>query len=213
MAPGRYRSLYRTESPGFINLRMNMREQATDYSLLFLIQRLRVPVGFITAILFVVFARPTWWSLAAGVPIAIAGALIRAWASGHLRKNAELAVSGPYAFTRNPLYFGSFVMATGCAVCGASLWLGLWLTAFFLVVYLPVMQAEAAHMRRLFASDHEKWAANVPLFIPRVTPYRIGQARHFDAQQYLRHREYRAAIGLAIVIAALTLKAAGIFFF
>ena len=100
--------------------------------------------------------------------------IFRAWASGHLRKNAELAVSGPYAFTRNPLYFGSFVMATGCAVCGGSLWLGLWLTALFLAVYLPVMQAEAAHVRVLFAGDYETWAANVPFFVPRVTPYKTA---------------------------------------
>jgi protein-S-isoprenylcysteine O-methyltransferase Ste14 len=190
-----------------------MREQATDYSLLFLIQRLRVPVGFITAILFVFLSRPTWRSLAVGVPIALCGALFRAWASGHLRKNAELAVNGPYAFTRNPLYFGSFVMASGCAVCGGSLWLGLWLMAFFLAVYLPVMQAEAAFMRRLFAGNYENWAANVPLFIPRVTPYRNGQRQSFDPRQYMRHREYRAAIGLAIVIAVLSLKVARIFFF
>jgi protein-S-isoprenylcysteine O-methyltransferase Ste14 len=192
---------------------MNMREQATDYSLLFLIQRLRVPMGFITAILFVFFSRPTWRSLAVGVPIASCGALFRAWASGHLRKNAELAVSGPYAFTRNPLYFGSFVMATGCAVCGGSLWLWLWLTALFLAVYMPVMQAEAAHMRKLFAGDYEMWAANVPFFVPRVTAHRNGPTQRFDPQQYMRHREYRAAIGLAIVIAALSLKAAGVFFF
>lgn len=178
-----------------------------------LIQRLRVPVGFVTAILFVVFSQPTWRSLAVGVPIALCGALIRAWASGHLRKNAELAVSGPYAFTRNPLYFGSFVMASGCAVCGGGLWLGLWMMTFFLAVYLPVMQAEAAHMRKLFAGDYENWAANVPLFIPRVTPYRKGWMRRFDPRQYLRHREYRAAIGLAVVIGAMSLKAAKAFFF
>jgi hypothetical protein len=123
-----------------------------------------------------------------------------------------LAVSGPYAFTRNPLYFGSFVMASGCAVCGGSLWMGLWLMALFLAVYLPVMQAEAAYMRRLFTGDYESWAANVPIFIPRVTPYRNGRRRSFDPRQYLRHREYRAAIGLVIVIAVLSLKAARIFF-
>src|SRR5262245_6757401 len=100
-----------------------------------LLQRMRVLLGFITAILLVVFSQPTWRSLVVGVPIALCGALVRAWASGHLRKNAELAMSGPYAFTRNPLYFGSFVMASGCAVCGGSLWLGLWLMAFFLAIY------------------------------------------------------------------------------
>jgi protein-S-isoprenylcysteine O-methyltransferase Ste14 len=171
-----------------------------------LIQRLRVPLGFITAILFVVFSRPTWQSLAMGVPIALAGALFRAWASGHLRKNARLAVTGPYAFTRNPLYFGSFLMAAGCAVCGANLLLGIWLIAFFL-------RAEAAHMRTLFAGAYSEWEAQVPLFIPRATPYRNGQRQSFDPQQYLHHREYRAVIGLALVLAVLWLKAAGKFLF
>jgi len=192
---------------------MNNGEQATGYSPLFLVRRLRVPIGFVTAILFVFFSRPTWMSIVIGVPIAILGASVRAWASGHLRKNAELAVSGPYSFTRNPLYFGSFVMATGCAVCGGSLWLSLWIMALFLAVYLPVMLSEDAHMRRLFAGEYEKWASNVPLFIPRVTPYRNGLTRRFDTGQYLRHREYRAAIGLMVVIGVLSLKAAGIFFY
>ncbi len=173
-----------------------------------LIQRLRVPLGFITAILFVVFSQPTWRSLAAGVPVALLGALVRAWASGHLRKNAELAVTGPYAFTRNPLYFGSFLIALGCAISGGNLWIGLWLVAFFLLIYWPVMRAEAAHMRLLFAGAYAEWEASVPLFIPRVTPYRNGQTRSFDLRQYLHHREYRALIGLAIVIFVLSLKAA-----
>jgi protein-S-isoprenylcysteine O-methyltransferase Ste14 len=173
-----------------------------------LIQRLRVPLGFITAILFIILSQPTWRSLAAGVPVALLGAIIRAWASGHLRKNAELAVTGPYAFTRNPLYFGSFLITVGCAICGGNLWIGLWLIALFLSIYWPVMRAEAAHMRSLFAGAYVEWEARVPLFIPRVTPYRNGQTRSFDLRQYLRHREYRALIGLAIVIAVLSLKAA-----
>ncbi len=177
-----------------------------------LVQRLRVPLGFITAILFVVFSQPTWGSLAAGVPIALGGALFRAWASGHLRKNAELAVTGPYAFTRNPLYFGSFLMALGCAIGGGSLLLGSWLVALFLLVYWPVMRAESAYMRSLFAGAYSEWEARVPMFIPRVTPYRNGRTQSFDPRQYLRHREYRALIGLAIVIVVLSLKAAGIIF-
>lgn len=190
---------------------MNRNEQVTDYSLRILIQRLRVPFGFITAILFVVFSQPTWRALLIGVPIALGGALIRAWASGHLRKNAELAVSGPYGFTRNPLYFGSFVMAVGCAISGANLWLGLLLITFFLIIYWPVIQAEAEYMKRLFAGAYLEWAAEVPLFIPRLTPYRNGQMQRFDLRQYLHHREYRALVGLVIVVGFLALRAAKIF--
>ena len=183
----------------------------TDFSLRVMLQRLRVPFGFITAILFVPGSRPTAWSLAIGIPIALAGAAVRAWASGHLRKNAELAMSGPYAHTRNPLYFGSFLMVVGCAVCGGNVWLGLLLIGFFMLIYWPVMQAESAHMQTLFAGAYTQWAANVPLFFPRLTPYAAGQSRSFDPRQYRHHREYRALAGLAIVLGILIIKAVGNF--
>jgi len=187
---------------------MNEQQQTLDFDWRALLQRIRVPLGFITAILFVVFSRPGWYLLMAGIPLALLGALIRAWASGHLRKNAELATSGPYAHTRNPLYFGSFVMAAGCAIAGGVWWLAVWLLLFFLLIYWPVMQAEAAYMRTLFGDAYTEWSANVPLFFPRLTPYRSGQMRSFDFGQYLRHREWRALIGLGIVIFILIMKAA-----
>ncbi|MEO6725283.1 MAG: isoprenylcysteine carboxylmethyltransferase family protein [Blastocatellia bacterium] len=194
---------------------MNVQNEnpAVDFSLRVLLQRLRVPIGFVIAILFTVFSRPTWRSLAVGIPIAVGGALIRAWASGHLRKNTELAIAGPYAHTRNPLYFGSFVMAAGCAIAGGSWLIGAWLVAFFLAVYWPVMQTEAVYMRKLFGEAYARWSAEVPLFLPRLTPYRSGQTRSFDLNQYLHHREYRGLIGLGIVLMVLILKAAKVFSF
>lgn len=170
------------------------------------LQRLRVPLGFVTAVLFVIASRPTWRSLLVGAPVALGGAGVRAWASGHLRKNAELAVSGPYAHTRNPLYLGSFVMAVGCAVAGGTWWLGALLLAFFLLIYVPVMQAEAAHMHELFPQSFAEYERQVPLFLPRLTPYRLAERRNFDASLYLRYREYRALIGLAVVMAILVAK-------
>ena len=192
---------------------MNENQQTIDFNWRATLQRLRVPIGFVTAILFVIFSRPSWRSLAAGIPLALAGALIRAWASGHLRKNAELATSGPYAHTRNPLYFGSFVMAAGCAVAGGSWLIGIWLMFFFLAIYWPVMQAEAAHMQTLFGEAYARWSADVPLFLPRLTPYSSGQNRSFDFGQYSHHREWRALIGLGIVLTVLILKAANVFSF
>ncbi len=192
---------------------MNENQQTMDFNWRASLQRLRVPIGFVTAILFAVFSRPSWQSLAAGVPLALIGAAIRGWASGHLRKNAELAVSGPYARTRNPLYFGSFVMAAGCAVAGGSWLIGIWLIAFFLAIYWPVMQAEAAHMQTLFGEAYARWSEAVPLFIPRLTPYQSGQNRSFDFNQYLHHREWRALLGLGLVLGVLFLKAVKVFSF
>jgi protein-S-isoprenylcysteine O-methyltransferase Ste14 len=174
------------------------------------LQRLRVPLGFVTAFLFLLMSHPTLHSLAWGVPVALLGVWIRAWAAGHLRKNAELAVSGPYAYTRNPLYFGSFVMTTGLAVSGGVVWLGVWLLVFFLLVYLPVMQAEAEHMTRLFGQAYIDWAKSLPLFLPRLTPYRIeglgNQQGRFEWRLYRHNREYRALLGMFLVLDVLVLK-------
>ena len=170
------------------------------------LQRLRVPLGFLTAILFLVFSQPSWQTIAIGAPIALCGVAMRAWASGHLRKNAELAVSGPYAYTRNPLYFGSFILVIGVVICGGSWWLAILLLGFFLAVYLPVMQAEAAHMHELFPQDFAEYEQNVPLLLPRLTAWRKGAARRFDQSLYLKYREYRALLGLIVVVGILVLK-------
>jgi protein-S-isoprenylcysteine O-methyltransferase Ste14 len=169
------------------------------------LQRLRVPLGFVTAILFLVFSQPSWQTLALGVPIALCGVAIRAWAAGHLRKNAELAVSGPYSYTRNPLYFGSFVLALGIVICGGSWWLAVLLLGCFLAVYLPVMQAETAHMHELFPQAFAEYERNVPLFLPRWTAWKAS-ANRFERRLYLKYREYRALMGVVLVLGILALK-------
>lgn len=180
----------------------------TSVELRQLAQRLRVPLGFVLAPLFVVFARPTGRSLAAGAAVALVGLLIRGWASGHLRKMAELTTSGPYAHTRNPLYLGTFLMVVGAAVAGGTWWLSVAIAAAYLVVYVPVMRAEIETMRALFPDAYEAWAADVPLFVPRLTPAPspAGRKAAFDGSLYLRYREYRAAAGLVAVFGILAVK-------
>lgn len=174
------------------------------------VQRWRVPLGFISAILYIVFSRPTWRLLLAGLPLTVAGSLVRAWASGHLHKNRELATGGPYAFTRNPLYFGSFLLLLGFAIAGGTTLLGLWLVTFFWLVYWPTIRAEAAHVRELFGDQYLEWARDVPLFFPRLNPAGGWQQHHrernFDLQQYLNHREYRLTVGIVLVILILIAK-------
>lgn len=172
------------------------------------IQRWRVPLGFLCAALFILFARPRTATLAVGAPLSFVGLLLRAWGSGHLRKNDALATSGPYAHTRNPLYLGSFIMGLGFTIASGRWWLGVLFVALFLGIYLPVMRVESATLAQLFGDSFQEYAAGVPVFLPRVTPYRSGQARTgFDQSLYLRYREYRAALGLMIAWGFLVFKA------
>jgi protein-S-isoprenylcysteine O-methyltransferase Ste14 len=172
------------------------------------IQRWRVPLGFLSAALFVLFARPRPATLAAGAAVSLVGVLLRAWASGHIRKNDALAVSGPYAYTRNPLYLGSFILGLGFTIGAGRWWLGVLFAALFLGIYLPVMRVESATLAQLFGQSFQEYAAAVPLFVPRVTPYQSGQARiGFDRSLYIRYREYRAPLGLFIAWGLLIFKA------
>ena len=178
-------------------------------------QRWRVPLGFACAAVFIILARPNMRSLAAGGAVALAGLALRAWASGHIRKNDRLAVSGPYAHTRNPLYLGSFILGLGFTVAASSslpllLLLGGLFAALFLGIYWPVMRVEAATLAEMFGEEYKRYAAAVPLLFPRPTPYRPdadAAAEKFDPSLYMRYREYRAALGLLVAWCVLWLKA------
>jgi protein-S-isoprenylcysteine O-methyltransferase Ste14 len=172
------------------------------------IQRWRVPLGFLFAALFVVFARPTPYTLMVGGALSIVGLAVRAWATGHLRKNSALATTGPYAYTRNPLYLGSFLLALGFTI-GAGRWiLGIVFVALFFGIYFSVMRVESATLAKLFGESYQPYADAVPLFFPRLTPYRGAVEKvRFDGNLYLRYREYRAALGLLIAWGLLALKA------
>jgi protein-S-isoprenylcysteine O-methyltransferase Ste14 len=172
-----------------------------------------VPLGFACAAVFIVLAKPNARSLGVGGAVALVGLAVRAWASGHIRKNSRLAVSGPYAYTRNPLYLGSFVLGIGFTVAASSaLWLfaalGGLFAALFLGIYIPVMRVEASTLAGLFGEDYRRYAAAVPLLFPRMTPYRAGDGTttRFDAGLYMRYREYRAALGLLLAWCVLMLK-------
>ena len=178
------------------------------------VQRWRVPLGFICAAVFVVLAKPDRRSLLIGGAVALLGLAIRAWASGHIRKNAQLAVSGPYAHTRNPLYLGSFILGLGFTVAASSsplllAVLGGLFASLFLGIYWPVMRVESATLAEMFGEEYKRYAAAVPLLFPRPTPYRAGESSsvRFDPSLYLRYREYRAALGLVVAWCVLWLKA------
>jgi protein-S-isoprenylcysteine O-methyltransferase Ste14 len=170
------------------------------------IQRWRVPFGFIFAVVFIVFSRPTILTLLIGFPISLIGLAIRAWASGHIRKNSALAISGPYAFTRNPLYLGSFFLGLGATIATGRWWLGVLFAILFFGIYLPVMRVEESELTAIFGNEFREYAEAVPLFFPRLTRF-VKTETKFDSTLYLRYREYRAAMGLAFAFALLILKA------
>jgi protein-S-isoprenylcysteine O-methyltransferase Ste14 len=159
------------------------------------VARLRVAAGFVLVAAFAWFSEPTRASLAAGLPVAVAGLLLRAWAAGHLAKNRELACSGPYAYTRNPLYLGTLLVAAGLTLAARSVWLGLVFTAVFLLVYLPVIELEQQHLRKLFP-EYAAYAARVPMLWPRRRRARKN-TNPFRMALYLRNQEYNAGAGFA----------------
>ena len=172
--------------------------------------RCRVPLGFLFAAVYFWFARPTWISLGVGFALAAVGVLIRALASGHIRKNAELATTGPHAYTRNPLYLGSIIIAIGFTIAAQNIWIGVGAVAMFAFIYMPVISAEEKYLRSAFP-EYDRYAKEVPRFLPRLTRYRTATevddgSAHFSSALYLRHREYNAALGAVLMLGALVLK-------
>jgi len=169
-------------------------------------RRIRVPLGFLFAVLYFWLARPTWRSLGLGAILVIPGLVVRALASGHVRKNEALAISGPYAYTRNPLYLGSLLMGLGFAAAGRSWWVGVVLVVMFFAIYIPVIRDEEAFLRQKFP-EFDEYAKRVPRMFPRLTPS-TGRENSgaFSFELYWKHREYNALLGALAMLAALIVK-------
>jgi protein-S-isoprenylcysteine O-methyltransferase Ste14 len=171
-------------------------------------RRIRVPLGFLFAVLYFWLAHPSWRSMMLGALVIIPGLLIRALASGHVRKNEALATSGPYAYTRNPLYLGSLLMGLGFCVAARSWWVGVALVAMFFAIYLPVIRDEEKFLRTKFR-DFDQYASRVPRMLPRLIPHANNEQQvrsTFSLDLYSKHREYNALLGALAMMAALILK-------
>ncbi len=168
------------------------------------VARLRVTAGFVMVAAFALFAHPDADSLAIGLACSACGLALRAWAAGHLAKDQRLAISGPYSFTRNPLYLGTLVTALGFAVAARSAGLALLFSALFALVYLPAIELEEQHLMAILPG-YAAFAARVPLLLPRW-PSRFGPDR-FSFALYRKNREYQALIGWAAGAAWLIVRA------
>jgi protein-S-isoprenylcysteine O-methyltransferase Ste14 len=173
-------------------------------------RRIRVPLGFVFAGVFLWLARPTWATMLASLLLVVPGVWLRAYAAGYVRKNAELTRTGPYAYTRNPLYLGSILIAFGFAVAAASWGILIVLAVLFAVIYLPTIRSEELYLREHFAGFDE-YAAKVPRLLPRLTPAAFpanenASGGRFSAQQWRHHREYNALMGAAAIYLALAVR-------
>jgi protein-S-isoprenylcysteine O-methyltransferase Ste14 len=167
-------------------------------------RRIRVPLGFAFAVVYLGLAHPTARSILIGAVIAIPGLVLRAVASGHVQKNQQLATSGPYAYTRNPLYLGSFILAIGLAMAARNWWIAAVMVVMFFVIYLPVIRGEEAYLRAHFP-EFDEYARQVPRLFPRFAAF-AGSRGAFSWELYRKHREYNAWVGTVAVLAALAAK-------
>ena len=167
-------------------------------------RRSRVPLGFVFAAFYLWRARPSWLSLAIGTVFATLGIVLRAIASGHVKKNEVLATTGPYAHVRNPLYLGSIILAAGFVIAARDWWIALAIVALFALVYIPVIRAEEAFLRSRF-DEFGRYANAVPRIIPRGIRF-SNMTQGFSRELYLKHREYNAILGAAAMLTALVVK-------
>src|SRR5512133_3998802 len=143
--------------------------------------------------------------MVAGGAIAAVGVALRALASGHVKKNAELTMTGPYAYTRNPLYVGSIIGGAGFAVASLSWWVVAGLAVLFAAIYIPVIRSEEAFLRGQFP-EFNVYARRVPRFVGLVRNHGDTQRGAFSRELYWKHREYNATLGTLAMLAALAVK-------
>jgi protein-S-isoprenylcysteine O-methyltransferase Ste14 len=169
------------------------------------VQRLRVPMGFLLAVLFAALATPTLRSVLWGIPIAGFGLWLRGWAAGHLEKNQRLTTTGPYAWTRNPLYLGTLIAVLGLAVAAKRPLLA-WISFLvFYFVYLPAVEQEESHLRKLFP-EFAAYAERVNMFRPMI-PKEDAPQKDFSWPLYWRNQEFKAAVAFLLMIGYLFWRA------
>lgn len=168
------------------------------------VAKLRVPCGFVLIATFLWLSDPTFESLLAGLPISLAGLALRAWAAGHLEKNATLTDSGPYAWLRNPLYLGTLTAAAGFVVASRRWELAILCAAVFLLIYLPVVELEEEYLAKLFP-EFPQYAVRVNKLMPRAPRQRA--AKPFRFSLYRHNREYEAGLAFLVGIVFLLWKA------
>jgi protein-S-isoprenylcysteine O-methyltransferase Ste14 len=167
--------------------------------------RWRVRLGYPLAVVVLWFSRPAPRSILLGGLIGVLGLGLRACAAGYLHKHETLTVTGPYAYTRNPLYLGSGTMALGAAIAMRSWVSASLLLLYFAIFYSMVMGREEKELQMRYGSIFEEYARAVPLFLPRWQPAKLpgGTAGSFSFGQYKKNHEWQAMLGFLLLLATL----------
>ncbi|HSL23154.1 MAG TPA: methyltransferase [Vicinamibacterales bacterium] len=155
--------------------------------------RWRVPLGFACGVVAIVFARPSRASLLAGAPIALAGEALRIWAAGHLEKGREVTSSGPYRWTRHPLYIGSALLGAGLAVAANHVVVAAVAAAYVALALPAAARAEERHLSARFGDAYERYRTGASAEV----------SRRFSLARARRNREHRTLAGVALVLAYL----------
>jgi protein-S-isoprenylcysteine O-methyltransferase Ste14 len=161
-----------------------------------LLARWRVRIGFLAGLVTLVLARPTWTTWSWGLAVALAGELVRVWAAGHLEKGREVTRSGPYRWTRHPLYVGSAIMAVGVVMASWHPVVAAVAAVYMASTLTAAVRTEEAHLRTAFGDTYDRYRASI------AEP----MTRAFSVERALRNREHRAAVGLLVGFALLALK-------
>ena len=181
-----------------------MARQSRRDTIIAVIARMRVALGFVSGVLVLILSRPSARSLALGMSIAAVGEAIRIWAAGHLHKSREVTASGPYRFVGHPLYVGSSVMGVGLAIACSSLVVAALIALYLVTTLTAAVKSEEAYLRRTFGEQYDLYRSGVAA--KRREP--SAARRRFSLQQAMANREYRAVIGFAVALLLLLWKAA-----
>ena len=177
-------------------------------------RRLRLKTVWLAVFPFLWMANPDMVSLLLGAGLALPGLWIRGWSAGTIHKDKKIAMTGPYALTRNPLYLGSFCIGLGVALAGGQwLWFLAFL-AFYIAIYSKTMEREVRHLTELFPDVYSEYASSVPMFFPRITVWSSRNEIDFGGfcwSQYHRNKEWEASVGVISVFMVLCAKVAWVF--
>ena len=161
--------------------------------------RRRVTLGLVAVIATLILAQPTWTAWRIGLAIATAGEAVRVWAAGHLEKGREVTRSGPYRWTRHPLYVGSSIMALGIVIAARSVTVAVVAAVYMVSTLTAAIRTEEAFLSHAFGDSYDRYRES------RAEP----MPRRFSLARAMRNREYRAAAGLAAGFALRALKVSG----